>query len=93
VPPVLRDRGAPPVEPPDLELLTDQGPMRSELLRQIAQLDDELGQLTARMRPWARVRTTPRRGPRLLDTADLERIRDELITAVHEAAQPPTPLD
>lgn len=85
--PIIRERGAPPAEPPDLESwLTDQGPMRSELLRQIAQLDDELGQLTARVRPFAPVRTTPRRGPRLLDTEDLERIRDELVVAIHVVA-------
>lgn len=83
---------APPAGPVALPGI-DQGPMRGELLRQIAQLEEELAVLLARRRDWSRRRISPRRGPALLSTADLERIRDELVTAVHDlphgTPQPP----
>ncbi len=76
-PPV--DSGAPPVAPPPAEPPVDEGPMRRELLRQIAQLDEQLG-----ARPAGPVsgRTTPRRGPAVQSNAELEQIRDELLVAL-----------
>lgn len=56
--------------------------MRRELLRQIARLDAHLGASTTHA---AQGRTTPRRGPALLRTEQLERIRDELLTALENA--------
>jgi hypothetical protein len=53
--------------------------MRRELLRQIALLD---GDLAARNPHPAPERTTARRGPAILPTADLERVRDELLDAL-----------
>lgn len=53
--------------------------MRRELLRQIARLDAELG---AASPLGATERTTARRGPALQPTAVLERIRDELLSAL-----------
>lgn len=79
----VRDRVAPPAEPPDLDvLLTDEGPMRRELLAQIEQLGAELDVLRARVVRGRPPRVSPRRGPRVLDTADLEQIRDELVEAI-----------
>ncbi|WP_205696491.1 hypothetical protein [Conexibacter sp. SYSU D00693] len=73
---------APPAEPPSFDV--DQGPMRSELLRQIAQLEADHAVLLARRRDWSMRRVTARRGPALLDTAALEQVRDELLTAIHD---------
>ncbi len=74
--------------PPDIDLVdVDEGPMRRELLRQIAQLERELTRLTANTSPWDPVKAHPLRGPAVLTTADLELIRDELlraITTLHE---------
>lgn len=75
----------PPVTPP-AELVVDEGPMRAELLRQIAGLEEELVGALAHARDWRRRRTTPRRGPALLPTETLEQIRDELLAAVAERA-------
>lgn len=80
----MLDSALPPA-PPDLPTgaPVDQGPMRSDLLRQIALLEQELSRLHARIAPWSRAeRATPRRGPALLTTADLERVRDELVDAI-----------
>lgn len=78
-----KDAGAPPPTAPPEDVVVDEGPMRSELLRQIAGLEEELAVAQARARDWRRVRVSPRRGPALLPTAALESIRDELLTAVH----------
>ncbi|MCW3064675.1 MAG: hypothetical protein JWN32_1847 [Solirubrobacterales bacterium] len=73
--------GSPPRTP--AEVPVDEGPMRRELLRQIALLDADLA---ARSEGWGTVRVTPRRGPALQPTAVLERIRDELLTALDRAS-------
>ncbi|HYF26187.1 MAG TPA: hypothetical protein VD931_10655 [Baekduia sp.] len=71
--------GTPPPEPP-LELdPVDEGPMRRELLRQIALLD---GELSARQAGWSATPASPRRGPAVLASTELERIRDELLAAL-----------
>lgn len=75
----------PPVEPDQISV--DEGPMRRELLRQIAALERELSRLVSETCPWDPVVANPSRGPAMLSTADLEKIRDELLTAssvVHE---------
>lgn len=74
---------APPPSPPPLSLPgTDEGPMRRELLRQIALLEQELTTEIVRERLWATHRANQRRGPALQDTAALEAIRDELVEAI-----------
>jgi hypothetical protein len=60
--------------------------MRADLLRQIALLEQDLAALLVRAEPWSRRRRTPRRGPALLQTGDLERVRDELVDAIAEVA-------
>jgi hypothetical protein len=55
--------------------------MRRELLRQIALLDADL---SARSAALPTGRTTARRGPAVLPTAELERIRDELLRALEQ---------
>jgi hypothetical protein len=70
---------APPLAPPDPPPAIDEGPMRRELLRQIALLDADLGARTTHAPPG---RTTDCRGPALLPTVQLERIRDELLAAL-----------
>lgn len=80
---VDRGRTPPPPVVPAAPPPVDEGPMRRELLRQIALLDADLA---ARSRPWSTTRTTARRGPARLATAELERIRDELLLAL---AAPP----
>jgi hypothetical protein len=74
--------GLPPMAPPATPPV-DEGPMRRELLRQIAMLDVELAALS---RAWPGDPASPRRGPALLDTAELERIRDELVAALRRRA-------
>jgi hypothetical protein len=72
--------GAPPTDivvPP-----VDEGPMRRELMRQIAVLD---AALAARTPGLASERTTPRRGPAVQPTRELELIRDELFAALKRA--------
>ena len=76
----------PPTDLPPADLDVDEGPMRSELLRQIAGLEEELAVRLATARDWHRRRITPRRGPALLPTAALEQIRDELLRALHDLA-------
>lgn len=70
---------APPGPPPITDEPGDEGPMRRELLRQIADLELQLSQSET---GWTRERVTPTRGPGLLPTAALEQIRDELLTAL-----------
>lgn len=67
----------PPVSADDLPI--DEGPMRRGFLRQIAELDARLGRRGA---TWKTERSTPLRGPALQPTSELERIRDELLTAL-----------
>jgi hypothetical protein len=56
--------------------------MRGDLRRQIAWLEREFGRLKTVLAPWELDRATPRRGPALLDSASLEQIRDELVSAL-----------
>lgn len=74
---------APPPSLPPLDLIgTDEGPMRRELLRQIALLEQELTTEIVRERLWATHRANPRRGPGRMGTGELESIRDELVDAL-----------
>jgi hypothetical protein len=74
---------APPASPPPLDLpVTDEGPMRRELLRQIALLEQELTTEIVRERLWATHRANRHRGPARQGTAALEMIRDELVEAI-----------
>jgi hypothetical protein len=66
----------PPTQAPPAK--TDEGPMRRELLRQIAVLDADLA---ARTPLSGQARVTAPRGPALQTTEQLERIRDELLRA------------
>jgi hypothetical protein len=77
-PPVTTDGGA-----------VDEGPLRRELLRQIGELEEQWSIRRARRHPWSRERTSRRRGPALLATADLEAIRDELLNALHGEPRAP----
>jgi hypothetical protein len=72
----------PPASPPFDLPVTDEGPMRRELLRQIALLEQELTTEVVRERLWATHRANTRRGPARQDTAALEAIRDELVEAI-----------
>jgi hypothetical protein len=76
------DVAPPPGRPPEHPHDVDEGPMRRELLRQIALLEQELTSGIARERLWAMARTNRRRGPAWQDTAALEEIRDELVQAI-----------
>lgn len=75
------DGGTPPpvTEAPDT---VDEGPMRRELLRQIAQLESRLSASTP---GWEPTCPAPRRGPALQPTGELERVRDELLLALRRS--------
>lgn len=74
---------APPRAPGDLpSLAVDEGPLRRELLRQIAHLEGELADLVTNACPWDPPHASPERGPGLQPTPTLERIRDELLNAL-----------
>lgn len=77
------DAGAPPA-PPTAPEPVDEGPMRRELLRQIGQLEVEL---SARTPGWEPTCPTPRRGPAMAPTSELEALRDELMRALHGPAR------
>jgi hypothetical protein len=77
-----RDIAPPPSLPPLQVPVTDEGPMRRELLRQIALLEQELTTEIVRERLWATHRANRRRGPAWQDTGALEAIRDELVDAI-----------
>jgi hypothetical protein len=70
---------APPVAPDAV----DEGPMRRELLRQIAQLETDL---SATVPGWEPTCTTPKRGPAMAPTSGLEALRDELLRALHRSS-------
>lgn len=81
------DGGAGTPPPPDLRTPTDEGPMRRELLRQIAHLEAQLSRFTRDNTPFEPMPAVKRRGPAVLPTAALEDIRDELLalrTALHD---------
>jgi hypothetical protein len=73
---------APPPIDLDSLLKVDEGPMRGDLRRQIALLERELARIKAIVEPWDGTRMTPLRGPALLPSESLEKIRDELLNAV-----------
>lgn len=79
--------GAPPPSAP-LMPTVDEGPMRSELLRQIRRLELETSRFqTVNGLSGSASPLSARRGPALLTTAQLEQIRDELLdvrAALHE---------
>lgn len=72
--------GAPPPVVP-IDLPVDEGPMRSELLRQIRRLEIEMSRFAAANCPFDGAPRSARRGPAILTTAQLEEIRDELLEA------------
>jgi hypothetical protein len=72
-------------EPPLERLLTaEEGPMRRELLRQIAVLEARLSGLQVEEAMWQPVPAAPRRSPALLATDQLEQVRDELLAVIAE---------
>ena len=79
--------GAPPPAAPPSPA-TDEGPMRSELLRQIRRLELETSRFQAANGLAASASPqSVTRGPALLTAAQLEQIRDELLdvrAALHE---------
>lgn len=77
--------GAPPAPPEDLPSFNvDEGPMRSELRRQIAALETELASVIARSCPWEPRTVNASRGPAVQCGANLEQIRDELLASLHD---------
>jgi hypothetical protein len=60
----------------------DEGPMRRELVRQIAALEGTLSRLVVNNAPHRPARTSPTRGPAILSTAELEQVRDELLAEI-----------
>ncbi len=80
--------GGPPATPPlDLDATTAEGPMRRELLRQIAHLDQQISHFVHDNCPFEPLPAAAPRGPAVLSTAELEAIRDELLatrTHLHE---------
>jgi hypothetical protein len=80
----VKQAGGTPPPPIDFDALlaVDEGPMRGDLKRQIALLERELTRVKAIVAPWELDRANAARGPALLDSETLERIRDELLNAV-----------
>jgi hypothetical protein len=72
----MRSERLPPVD--DLPAL-DEGPMRRELMRQIAALEAAMSRLVLDNAPYDPAHSSPTRGPAILSTAELERVRDELL--------------
>ncbi|MCW3010972.1 MAG: hypothetical protein JWO90_1376 [Solirubrobacterales bacterium] len=83
------DDGAPPYPPtgPLGGAAVDEGPMRSELVRQIVLLEQELASLGSAAGLLRLDPSSPRRGPAILSTADLEQTRDELVTGIRALHQ------
>lgn len=71
----------------DFPAALDQRATRDELRRQIARLEARLGELWASAYPRAGIdwKVGAAGGPRVLDVADLERVRDALVVRIHEA--------
>jgi hypothetical protein len=65
-------------------LHADERPARVELRRQIGRLERELGELFASAFPRVGIsyEVAPAGGPRLLSTAELEQVRDRLLTRI-----------
>jgi hypothetical protein len=72
----MRSDRLPPVD--DLPGL-DEGPMRRELMRQIAVLEGAISRLAPDNAPCQHARSSPTRSPAILSTVALERVRDELL--------------
>jgi hypothetical protein len=67
------------------ELLTaDEGPMRRELMRQIAALELKLSKIRRDHAPYERLPELLQRGPALLSTEQLEQVRDELLALIED---------
>jgi hypothetical protein len=65
------------------ELLTaDEGPMRRELMRQIAALELKLSKFRRDHAPYEQLPALLKRGPALLSTEELEQVRDELLELI-----------
>jgi hypothetical protein len=78
------DGEGPPLPPVDLPSPpVDEGPMRRDLLRQIAWLEADHQELVAAICPWTSAPANLNRaGPRVLSAAELEAVRDELFAAI-----------
>jgi hypothetical protein len=67
------------------ELLTaDEGPMRRELMRQIAALELKLSKFRRDHAPFEQLPELLQRGPALLSTEQLEQVRDEMLGLIDE---------
>lgn len=67
------------------ELLTaDEGPMRRELMRQIAALELKLSKFRRDHAPFEQMPALLKRGPALLSTEELEQVRDELLELIDD---------
>ena len=88
------------------ELLhADEGPMRRELMRQIAALELRFSQLRRDHAPYEQLPPALERGPAMLSTEALEQVRDELLDTIDVVQRrvadrfaagitdPPDPLD
>jgi hypothetical protein len=65
------------------ELLgADEGPMRRELMRQIAALEVKLSKFRRDQAPFEQLPELLKRGPALLSTEQLEQVRDELLELI-----------
>ena len=73
--------------PLDLLVTTDERPLRDELRRQIARLEQQLSELWTSAFPRKGIDWSVGAvgGPRILGAAELERIRDALLTRIREA--------
>ena len=78
------DRGHVPLE---LFVTTDDRPVRDELRRQIARLEQQLSELWTSAFPRKDIDWTVGAvgGPRILGAAELERVRDALLVRIREA--------
>ena len=67
------------------ELLSaDEGPMRRELMRQIAALELKLSRFRRDHAPFEQLPELLQRGPALLTTEQLEQVRDEMLQLVDD---------
>ena len=85
VPAPVRDGDLPPLAPSE----SSERLIRRDLRRQIARLERELGELFASAFPRQEIewRVGALGGPRVLDTAELERVRDALVARIRMARE------
>ncbi len=78
----VRDAELPPVAPTE----TEDRRIRRDLRLQIARLERELGEIVAESFPRRKIETRVGAlgGPRILGTAELERVRDALVVRIRE---------